>query len=86
MRVIYGHNAETLIAYNAIANLRRYRLPTNRIDVKLKYVLSRKLDIYVDLYNVFNDKQSEYWGVHDRPRTTLNRNDPQIHFGINGRR
>jgi len=23
--------------------------------------------------------------VHDRPRTILDRNDPQIHFGLNGR-
>ena len=84
-RLVYGHNAETLLAYNAVANLRRYRLPSNRLDLKLKYVLNRSFDVYLDVYNITNDKQSEYWGVFDRPRVILDRNDPQIHFGINGR-
>lgn len=84
-RIVYGHNAETLIAFNAQPYLRRYRLATHRVDIKLKYVLSRRLDVYLDAYNLFNDKQAEEWGVLSRPRTILNRNDPQIHFGINGR-
>ena len=85
IRVVYGYNAETLIAYNAQRNLRRYRAEAHRIDLKLKYVVSRRLDVYLDVYNLTNDKQREVWGAHDRPRTILDRNDPQIHAGINGR-
>jgi hypothetical protein len=48
-------------------------------------VVSRRLDVYLDLYNVTNDKQREEWGAHNRPRTILDRNDPQIHAGVNGR-
>ena len=84
-RVAYGYNGEILVAYNAQPNLRRYRAESHRIDLKLKYVVSRRLDVYLDLYNVTNDKQREEWGAHNRPRTILDRNDPQIHAGVNGR-
>jgi TonB-dependent receptor len=84
-RVIYGFNGKALQAYNAAVNLRRWKLPTHRIDIKLKYLLTRNLDIYLDLYNVTNDKLRYVWGVYDRPQNILDRNDPQIHAGINGR-
>ncbi len=84
-RVVYGYNAETLIAFNAQRNLRRHRAESHRVDLKLKYILSRRLDVYLDVYNLTNDKQREVWGAQDRPRTILDRNDPQIHAGINGR-
>ena len=32
-----------------------------------------------------NDKLRYVWGVYDRPQNILDRNDPQIHAGINGR-
>jgi outer membrane receptor protein involved in Fe transport len=84
-RVMYGYNGETLITFNANDALKRWRVPSHRVDVKLRYVLNRRLDLYLDANNLFNDKQREFWGVLDRPRTILQRNDPQIHFGINGR-
>ncbi|MSU47974.1 MAG: TonB-dependent receptor [Opitutus sp.] len=84
-RVSYGFNSEALAAFNAVENLKRYKLATHRIDVKIKYVLTRSLDIYVDLYNVTNDKLRYVWGSHERPQNILDRNDPQIHAGINGR-
>ena len=84
-RVIYGYNAQGLAAFNAVENLKRYKLATHRIDLKLKYILTRQLDIYLDAYNVTNDKLRYVWGVYDRPQNILDRNDPQIHAGINGR-
>lgn len=84
-RVNYGFNSEGLQAYNVVENLKRYKLATHRIDVKIKYLLTRNLDLYLDLYNVTNDKLRYVWGVYDRPQNILDRNDPQIHAGINGR-
>jgi len=85
VRLAYGFAGETLTTYNAATNLRRHRLASNRLDIKIKYPLWKGYDFYLDVYNLTNDKQNTVWGVYDRPLTTLNRNDPQIHFGINGR-
>ena len=85
LRVAYGFAGEILLAYNAAPNLRRYRAASHRIDLKLNYRLNKSFDVYVDVYNLANDKQREVWGVNDRPRMILDRNDPQIHFGFNGR-
>lgn len=84
-RVSYGFNSEALAAFNAAENLKRYKLATHRIDVKVKYVLARNLDLYLDLYNVTNDKLRYVWGSHGRPQNILDRNDPQVHAGLNGR-
>ena len=84
-RVIYGYNSDGLAAYNVLENLKRFKLATHRIDIKIKYLVSRNLDIYLDAYNVTNDKLRYVWGVYDRPQNILDRNDPQIHAGINGR-
>lgn len=84
-RVNYGFNSEGLQAFNAVENLKRYKLATHRIDVKVKYTLTRTMDLYLDLYNVNNDKLRYVWGSHDRPQNILDRNDPQIHAGLNGR-
>ena len=72
------------MAFNALVNRRRYEVASNRVDLKLRYLVTRNLDLYLDLYNVFNDKQREVWGF-DRPRYVRDRNDPQIHAGVNGR-
>ncbi|MBI4626421.1 MAG: TonB-dependent receptor [Verrucomicrobia bacterium] len=85
LRVAYGYAGEILSGFNAAPNLRNYRLASHRLDLKIKYRIWRNYDVYVDVYNLNNDKQSTVWGVHDRPRQILDRNDPQIHFGINGR-
>ena len=83
--VYYGYNSKGLAAFNVAEPLKRWKLATHRIDIKVKYVLTRRLDVYLDLYNVTNDKLRYVWGVYDRPQNILDRNDPQIHAGINGR-
>jgi len=85
IRLTYGMSGETLLAYNAQQHLRRYRLQGDRIELKTRYPISRKLDVYVDVYNLTNDKLRDVFAVPDRPRSILDRNDPQIHFGINGK-
>ena len=85
LRVVYGMAGETLVAFNARDNLKRYRIRSDRLDIKIKYPVWKNYDLYLDIYNLTNDKQREIWGVYERPRTVLDRNDPQIHFGINGR-
>ena len=85
LRAAYGMAGEILMAYNAAPNLRRYRLASHRVELKLNFRLNRSYDVYLDAYNLTNDRQREVWGVHGRPRTILDRNDPQFHFGLNGR-
>ena len=85
IRLTYGMVGETLLAYNAQQHLRRYRLQGNRIELKTRYPIARGIDVYVDVYNLTNDKLRDVFGVPDRPRSILDRNDPQIHFGFNGR-
>jgi len=85
IRLTYGMAGETLLAYNAQQHLRRYRLQGNRLELKTRYPIGRRLDVYLDVYNVTNDKLRDVFAVPDRPRSILDRNDPQIHFGINGR-
>ena len=83
-RVAYNYKDRKLMAFNALENRRRYEVAAHRVDLKLRYFLTRNFDVYVDLYNVFNDKQREVWGF-ERPRYVRDRNDPQTHAGINGR-
>ena len=84
LRVAYNYKDAKLMAFNAAENRRRYEVASNRVDLKLRYLFTRTFDVYVDLYNVFNEKQREVWG-YDRPRYVRDRNDPQIHAGVNGR-
>lgn len=85
VRILYGMTGKTLASFNAQDRLKRYTLGSDRIDIKTRYTIGKDLFVYLDAINVFNDKLREVWGVHDRPRMILNRNDPQIHFGITGR-
>jgi hypothetical protein len=86
LRVAFGRAGKTLTTFNAQPHLRVYRLASNRLDLKVKFSLSKNYEIYFDVYNFTNDKLRLIWGDRkDRPRQILDRNDPQLHFGINGR-
>lgn len=85
LRAIYNYNGRMLSVTNARDNLKQYRLPEERVDLKLKYIISERLDVYLDVYNVFNSKYALEYGVFNRPRQQHDRHDPQFHFGINGR-
>lgn len=85
LRAIYNYNGRMLFVTNARDNLKQYRLPEERVDLKLKYIINDRLDVYLDVYNVFNSKYAIEYGVFDRPRMENDRHDPQFHFGINGR-
>lgn len=84
LRIAYNYKDEKLTAFNALENRRRYEVASNRVDLKLRYLFTRNFDVYLDLYNVFNEKQREVWGLN-RPRYVRDRNDPQVHLGVNGR-
>ncbi len=83
-RVAYNFKDAKLMAFNVAENRQRYEVASNRVDVKLRFLLTRNYDVYLDLYNALNEKQREEWGKN-RPRYVRDRNDPQIHFGVNGR-
>ena len=85
LRAIYNYNGRMLFVTNARDNLKQYRIPEERVDLKLKYIINERLDVYLDVYNVFNSKYGIEYGSFERPRQLHNRHDPQFHFGINGR-
>jgi iron complex outermembrane recepter protein len=85
LRAIYNYNGRMLSVTNARDNLKQYRIPEERVDLKLKYIINDRLDVYLDVYNVFNSKWGLEYGSFDRPRQLNDRHDPQFHFGINGR-
>lgn len=85
LRAIYNYNGRMLSVTNARDNLKQYRIPEERVDLKLKYIINERLDVYFDVYNVFNSKWGLEYGSFDRPRQLNDRHDPQFHFGINGR-
>jgi TonB-dependent receptor len=85
LRAIYNYNGRMLFVTNARDNLKQYRIPEERVDLKLKYIINERLDVYLDVYNVFNSKYGIEYGSFDRPRQLHDRHDPQFHFGINGR-
>lgn len=85
LRAIYNYNGRMLSVTNARDNLKQYRLPEERVDLKLKFIISERFDLYFDVYNVFNSKYALEYGAFDRPRQQHDRHDPQFHFGINGR-
>lgn len=85
LRAIYNYNGRMLSVTNARDNLKQYRLPEERVDLKLKFIINQRLDVYLDVYNVFNSKYALEYGTFNRPRQQHDRHDPQFHFGINGR-
>lgn len=85
LRAIYNYNGRYLSTTNARQNLKQYRLPEERLDLKLKYTINRSFDFYCDIYNVFNSKYALEYGSLERPRQENDRHDPQFQIGINGR-
>jgi len=85
LRAIYNYNGRMLSTANVRENLRQYRLPEERLDLKLKFTVNRSFDIYCDIYNVFNSKWALEYGSFNRPRQENDRHDPQFQIGINGR-
>lgn len=84
-RIHFGHSGRFLSTFTTQDHLKQYRLAENRVDLKLKYILGRHWEVYVDAYNLFNDKWRLEYGSQNRPRQSNDRHDPQFHFGLNGR-
>jgi iron complex outermembrane recepter protein len=82
-RLHYGHKGTMLGAWNASEARRRWEVAQHRFDLKLKYIVSRRLELYFDAYNLFNEKNNDRHGF--RHRDFADRQDPQIHAGISGR-
>jgi TonB-dependent receptor len=67
VRVNYNYTGENTRDFNANDALRTYREPRHPVDVNVKFRLTRRLDVFVDGSNIFNDKNLTFQGRGDRP-------------------
>ena len=67
LRVNYNYSGETTRGYNANPASITYNEPRNTVDVSARFRVNRRLDLFVDANNVFNEKQNTFQGRGDRP-------------------
>ena len=84
LRVQFNYASRFLSSFNASQARLLYRRARPVVNVKAVYTLNRRLDLYLDVSNVFaeGDRVFEYWG--GRPNT-MEWMRPQFFFGLNGR-
>lgn len=63
----YNYSGETTRGYNANPASITYNEPRNTVDVSARFRVNRRLDLFVDANNVFNEKQNTFQGRGDRP-------------------
>ena len=84
VRVKMNYASDRLNSYNADASRRVYDKGSTPVDLNLAYAFSRRLSVYVDVINVFNEGTNHtYTYIRDR----MTRNDlytTVIKFGVSG--
>ena len=58
-----------LTSYNNDPAQRQYQEARNKVDLSIKYAYRPRLNVFVDVTNVFNEKTFVYQGVGYRPVT-----------------
>lgn len=83
-RVQFNHAGKYLSVFNASQAALLYRTARSTVDIKTRYTLSNRFDVYVDIDNVFAepDRASVYYT--GRPQDMF-KMSPQFNLGINGR-
>ncbi len=84
VRLQYNYTGRYLRAYNANDSRLQYNRARRTVDLRTRFNLSRRADVYLDVANIFNepDTASEFGG--GRPRQ-IKRMSPLLSFGINTR-
>jgi iron complex outermembrane recepter protein len=84
IRAHWNYTDRYLGTYNALVSRRVYRNARKTVDVKTVFRLTRRLDLFCDVSNIFAhpDRQYEFGG--GRPQV-LHEIRPQVFAGINGR-
>ena len=58
---------ERLTSYNVLPALRQFQEQRSTVDLSAKYQLNPRLGLFVDAYNIFNEKNLTYQGLGTRP-------------------
>lgn len=84
VRIQYNYIGRYLNAYNNNQSLLTYRISRRTADIKTLYQISKHMDVYFDISNIFKeaDRAIEYYGGFPQ---SVHRIVPQMLFGINGR-
>ena len=83
LRLQYNHVGRYLNTYNANRSRMLYRVARFTLDVKLNYRVSRRFDVYLDAWNILEEKDRalEFYG--GRPQR-MDQMDVMYFFGIKG--
>jgi len=84
VRLQYNYTGRFLRAFNAKDSRLQYNIPRRTVDLRTRFNLSRRLDVYLDVANLFNepDSGSVFGGGHARQ---IKRMSPLLSFGLNTR-
>ena len=84
VRINFGYSGRRLQAYNANQSLLIYQLAAKTVDVRTVFRITKRLDVYFDVNNVFTQPSfaREFFGGRPQMMNVLS---PQVLFGINGR-
>jgi iron complex outermembrane recepter protein len=84
IRVQLKHRGRFLNTYNDSPARLVWAVPQTVVDVKTVYNINRRLDLYMDAYNVTNAANRKFEWQGGRPQNTR-KDSLMILFGINGR-
>ena len=84
IRINFGYSGRRLQTYNARQSLLIYQLAAKTVDVRTMFRITKRLDVYFDVNNVFTQPSfaREFFGGRPQMMNVLS---PQVLFGINGR-
>jgi TonB-dependent receptor len=84
VRLQYNYTGRFLRSYNANESRRQYNVARRTVDLRTRFNLSRRADVYLDVANIFNEPDTASTFGKNLPRQ-IKRMSPLLSFGINTR-
>jgi iron complex outermembrane receptor protein len=84
LRLQYNYTGRFLRAYNANDSRLQYNKARRTVDLRTRFSLSRRADLYLDVANIFNEPDTASEFGAGRPRQ-IKRMSPLLSFGVNTR-
>ncbi|MEY4938595.1 MAG: hypothetical protein RIQ93_330 [Verrucomicrobiota bacterium] len=84
VRFQFNHAGKYLASFNANQAALLYRTARSTVDLKARYSLSKRFDLYLDVDNVFAEPDRASVFYTGRPQDMF-KMSPQFNFGFNGR-
>jgi iron complex outermembrane recepter protein len=84
VRLQYNYTDRYLRSFSANASRLQYNIPRRTVDLRTRFSLTRRADVYFDVANIFNEPDSGSVFFANRPRQ-IKRMSPLLSFGLNTR-